>query len=162
VIAIDQGLTPAGPSGRRWPIAWSALPQVHLHTKSWCGRPQHSTSVIPARLIWADQSAQVDPQRDLFVVGGTPRSFTDFASERLGLGGRAASDATTRSVGKAPRFGAKTAQPPGDWEGPFSMERWVRIGTWPTSMPAIPIRCLFGTRLSMLLRTAGGPRCLGF
>jgi 4-hydroxy-3-polyprenylbenzoate decarboxylase len=49
----------------------------------------------PRQVIWAISSL-VDPQRDLIVVEDTPFDTLDFASERLGLGGRLAIDATTK------------------------------------------------------------------
>jgi 4-hydroxy-3-polyprenylbenzoate decarboxylase len=49
----------------------------------------------PRQVVWAI-AAQVDPQRDLFVLENTPFDTLDFASEKLGLGGRMAIDATTK------------------------------------------------------------------
>jgi 4-hydroxy-3-polyprenylbenzoate decarboxylase len=73
---------------------WSALPQF-TYTKFVVVVDQAINIRDPRQVIWAI-AALVDPQRDLFVLEDTPFDTLDFASERLGLGGRLAIDATTK------------------------------------------------------------------
>ena len=73
---------------------WSALPQF-TYTKFVVVVDKHINVRDPRQVVWAI-AAQVDPQRDLFVLENTPFDTLDFASEQLGLGGRMAIDATTK------------------------------------------------------------------
>ncbi|NBO28507.1 MAG: UbiD family decarboxylase, partial [Synechococcaceae bacterium WB6_1A_059] len=90
---------------------WSALPQF-TYTKFVVVVDQAINVRDPRQVVWAI-AAQVDPQRDLFVLQDTPFDSLDFASERLGLGGRLAIDATTK-VGPEKRH---------EWGEPLSRSR---------------------------------------
>ena len=92
VIAIDKSYP--GQAKRAAMAFWSALPQF-TYTKFVVVVDQHISVRDPRQVIWAI-AAQVDPQRDLFVLENTPFDSLDFASEQLGLGGRLAIDATTK------------------------------------------------------------------
>jgi 4-hydroxy-3-polyprenylbenzoate decarboxylase len=92
VIAIDKAYP--GQAKRAAMAFWSALPQF-TYTKFVVVVDRAINIRDPRQVIWAI-SAQVDPQRDLFVLEDTPFDSLDFASERLGLGGRLAIDATTK------------------------------------------------------------------
>jgi 4-hydroxy-3-polyprenylbenzoate decarboxylase len=46
-------------------------------------------------VVWAI-SSKVDPSRDVFILPETPFDTLDFASQKLGLGGRMGIDATTK------------------------------------------------------------------
>ncbi len=92
VIAIDKAYP--GQAKRAAMAFWSALPQF-TYTKFVVVVDKSIAIRDPRQVIWAI-SAQVDPQRDLFVLEDTPFDSLDFASERLGLGGRLAIDATTK------------------------------------------------------------------
>jgi 4-hydroxy-3-polyprenylbenzoate decarboxylase len=92
VIAIDKAYP--GQARRAAMAFWSALPQF-TYTKFVVVVDKAINIRDPRQVIWAI-SAQVDPQRDLFVLEDTPFDSLDFASERLGLGGRLAIDATTK------------------------------------------------------------------
>ena len=92
VIAIDKAYP--GQAKRAAMAFWSALPQF-TYTKFVVVVDKSINIRDPRQVIWAI-SAQVDPQRDLFVLEDTPFDSLDFASERLGLGGRLAIDATTK------------------------------------------------------------------
>ena len=92
VIAIDKAYP--GQARRAAMAFWSALPQF-TYTKFVVVVDQSINIRDPRQVVWAI-SAQVDPQRDLFVLEDTPFDSLDFASERLGLGGRLAIDATTK------------------------------------------------------------------
>ena len=70
------------------------LPQF-TYTKFVVVVDKHINVRDPRQVVWAI-AAQVDPQRDLFVLENTPFDTLDFASEQLGLGGRMAIDATTK------------------------------------------------------------------
>jgi len=92
VISIDKAYP--GQAKRAAMAFWSALPQF-TYTKFVVVVDQHINVRDPRQVIWAI-AAQVDPQRDLFVLENTPFDSLDFASEQLGLGGRMAIDATTK------------------------------------------------------------------
>lgn len=49
----------------------------------------------PRQVVWAI-SSKVDPVRDVFILPETPFDTLDFASEKIGLGGRMGIDATTK------------------------------------------------------------------
>ena len=49
----------------------------------------------PRQVVWAITS-KVDPVRDVFILPETPFDTLDFASEKIGLGGRMGIDATTK------------------------------------------------------------------
>ncbi|GAB4544211.1 MAG: hypothetical protein Tsb0014_38180 [Pleurocapsa sp.] len=46
-------------------------------------------------VVWAI-SSKVDPSRDVFILPDTPFDTLDFASQKIGLGGRMGIDATTK------------------------------------------------------------------
>jgi 4-hydroxy-3-polyprenylbenzoate decarboxylase len=113
----------------------------------------------PRQVIWAI-SALVDPQRDLFVLEDTPFDTLDFASERLGLGGRLAIDATTK-IGPEKRHA---------WGEPLSRGaelearvdgRWAELGLADLG-GADPDPALFGYSFERVLERlaagAGRPR----
>jgi 4-hydroxy-3-polyprenylbenzoate decarboxylase len=103
----------------------------------------------PRQVVWAI-AAQVDPQRDLFVLDDTPFDSLDFASERLGLGGRLAIDATTK-VGPEKRH---------DWGEPLGRDaeseakldaRWEELGL-ADLVGNEPDPSLFGLQLENVLK----------
>jgi 4-hydroxy-3-polyprenylbenzoate decarboxylase len=123
VIAIDKAYP--GQARRAAMAFWSALPQF-TYTKFVVVVDKTIRIRDPRQVIWAI-SALVDPQRDLFVLEDTPFDSLDFASERLGLGGRLAIDATTK-IGPERRH---------DWGEPLARsselearldQRWAELG----------------------------------
>lgn len=92
VISIDKAYP--GQAKRAAMAFWTALPQF-TYTKFVVVVDRAINVRDPRQVVWAI-AAQVDPQRDLFVLEDTPFDSLDFASERLGLGGRLAIDATTK------------------------------------------------------------------
>lgn len=92
VLSIDKAYP--GQAKRAAMAFWTVLPQF-TYTKFVVVVDKSINIRDPRQVIWAI-SAQVDPQRDLFVLEDTPFDTLDFASERLGLGGRLAIDATTK------------------------------------------------------------------
>jgi 4-hydroxy-3-polyprenylbenzoate decarboxylase len=146
VIAIDKAYP--GQAKRAAMAFWSALPQF-TYTKFVVVVDKSINIRDPRQVIWAI-SAQVDPQRDLFVLEDTPFDSLDFASERLGLGGRLAIDATTK-VGPEKRH---------PWGEPLihSAElesrldrRWVELGLADLD-GGNPDPALFGYTMEQVLR----------
>tara|TARA_B100000700_G_C15058086_1_gene864013 strand:+ start:209 stop:1759 length:1551 start_codon:yes stop_codon:yes gene_type:complete len=92
VISINKAYP--GQAKRAALAFWSALPQF-TYTK-FIVIVDSSINVRDARqVVWAVAS-QVDPKRDLFILEKTPFDSLDFSSEKIGLGGRLAIDATTK------------------------------------------------------------------
>jgi 4-hydroxy-3-polyprenylbenzoate decarboxylase len=73
---------------------WSALPQF-TYTKFVIVVDEGINIRDPRQVVWA-LSSKVDPVRDVFILPSTPFDTLDFASEKLGLGGRMGIDATTK------------------------------------------------------------------
>ncbi len=73
---------------------WSALPQF-TYTKFVIVVDQDINIRDPRQVVWAI-SSKVDPVRDVFILPNTPFDSLDFASEKIGLGGRMGIDATTK------------------------------------------------------------------
>jgi 4-hydroxy-3-polyprenylbenzoate decarboxylase len=123
VIAIDKAYP--GQAKRAAMAFWSALPQF-TYTKFVVVVDKAINIRDPRQVIWAI-SALVDPQRDLFVLENTPFDTLDFASERLGLGGRLAIDATTK-IGPEKRhaWGEPLARGP-ELEARVTA-RWAELG----------------------------------
>jgi 4-hydroxy-3-polyprenylbenzoate decarboxylase len=123
IIAIDKAYP--GQAKRAAMAFWSALPQF-TYTKFVVVVDASINVRDPRQVVWAI-AAQVDPQRDLFVLENTPFDSLDFASEQLGLGGRMAMDATTK-IGPEKRH---------EWGKPLSHDadlenkvdaRWQELG----------------------------------
>jgi 4-hydroxy-3-polyprenylbenzoate decarboxylase len=152
VIAIDKAYP--GQARRAAMAFWSALPQF-TYTKFVVVVDKTINIRDPRQVIWAI-SALVDPQRDLFVLEDTPFDSLDFASERLGLGGRLAIDATTK-------IGPERNHP---WGEPLRRSealearldaRWHELGLGDLGdRPADP--ALFGYRLEHVLERLTGRR----
>jgi 4-hydroxy-3-polyprenylbenzoate decarboxylase len=145
VIAIDKAYP--GQAKRAAMAFWSALPQF-TYTKFVVVVDKAINIRDPRQVIWAI-SAQVDPQRDLFVLEDTPFDSLDFASDRLGLGGRLAIDATTK-IGPEKRH---------EWGEPLSRpaeleerveQRWAELGLADLGQGE-PDPALFGYTLEALL-----------
>jgi 4-hydroxy-3-polyprenylbenzoate decarboxylase len=73
---------------------WSALPQF-TYTKFVIVVDESINIRDPRQVVWAI-SSKVDPVRDVFILPQTPFDSLDFASEKIGLGGRMGIDATTK------------------------------------------------------------------
>ncbi len=73
---------------------WSALPQF-TYTKFVIVVDETINIRDPRQVVWAI-SSKVDPTRDVFILPQTPFDSLDFASEKIGLGGRMGIDATTK------------------------------------------------------------------
>ncbi len=145
VIAIDKAYP--GQAKRAAMAFWTALPQF-TYTKFVVVVDKAINIRDPRQVIWAI-SALVDPQRDLFVLGDTPFDSLDFASERLGLGGRLAIDATTK-VGPEKRhpWGEPLQRPP-ELEARLD-GRWQELGLADVANHS-PDPALFGYTLEHVL-----------
>ncbi|MFY0608857.1 MAG: UbiD family decarboxylase [Candidatus Atelocyanobacterium thalassa] len=73
---------------------WSALPQF-TYTKFVVVVDDSINIRDPRQVMWAI-SSKTDPSRDIFILADTPFDTLDFASEKIGLGGRMGIDATTK------------------------------------------------------------------
>ena len=92
VISIKKAY-PA--QARRTALAfWSALPQF-TYIKFVIVVDDKFNIRDPPQVLWAI-SSKVDPSRDVFILPNTPFDSLDFASEKIGLGGRMGIDATTK------------------------------------------------------------------
>ncbi len=92
IIAIDKAYP--GQARRAALAFWSALPQF-TYTKFVIVVDKAINIRDPRQVVWAITS-KVDPSRDVFILPETPFDSLDFASEKIGLGGRMGIDATTK------------------------------------------------------------------
>ncbi|NLQ03653.1 UbiD family decarboxylase [Cylindrospermopsis raciborskii] len=92
IISIDKAYP--GQARRAALAFWSALPQF-TYTKFVIVVDKNINIRDPRQVVWAI-SSKVDPSRDVFILPNTPFDTLDFASEKLGLGGRMGIDATTK------------------------------------------------------------------
>ncbi|TVQ20843.1 MAG: UbiD family decarboxylase [Leptolyngbya sp. DLM2.Bin15] len=92
IISIDKAYP--GQARRAALAFWSALPQF-TYTKFVIVVDKEINIRDPRQVVWAITS-KVDPSRDVFILPDTPFDTLDFASERIGLGGRMGIDATTK------------------------------------------------------------------
>lgn len=92
IIAIDKAYP--GQARRAALAFWSALPQF-TYTKFVIVVDKSINIRDPRQVVWAVTS-KVDPVRDVFILPETPFDSLDFASEKIGLGGRMGIDATTK------------------------------------------------------------------
>ncbi len=92
IISIDKAYP--GQARRAALAFWSALPQF-TYTKFVIVVDKNINIRDPRQVVWAI-SSKVDPSRDVFILPETPFDTLDFASQKLGLGGRMGIDATTK------------------------------------------------------------------
>lgn len=92
IISIDKAYP--GQARRAALAFWSALPQF-TYTKFVIVVDKSINIRDPRQVVWAI-SSKVDPSRDVFILPDTPFDTLDFASEKVGLGGRMGIDATTK------------------------------------------------------------------
>jgi 4-hydroxy-3-polyprenylbenzoate decarboxylase len=92
IISIDKAYP--GQARRAALAFWSALPQF-TYTKFVIVVDKSINIRDPRQVVWA-LTSKVDPVRDVFILPETPFDTLDFASEKVGLGGRMGIDATTK------------------------------------------------------------------
>ncbi|WP_225323064.1 UbiD family decarboxylase [Synechococcus sp. RSCCF101] len=152
VISIDKAYP--GQAKRAAMAFWSALPQF-TYTKFVVVVDAAINVRDPRQVVWAI-AAQVDPQRDLFVLEDTPFDSLDFASERLGLGGRLAIDATTKLGPEKRHDWGESLSRPADLEARVS-DRWEELGlAGLEDRPADPT--LFGYAIEQVLDRLRGSK----
>jgi 4-hydroxy-3-polyprenylbenzoate decarboxylase len=149
VISIDKAYP--GQAKRAAMAFWSALPQF-TYTKFVVVVDRSINVRDPRQVVWAI-AAKVDPQRDLFVLADTPFDSLDFASERLGLGGRLAIDATTKIGPEKRHHWGEPLQRDEQLEQRVS-QRWLELGLNDLGSGE-PDPSLFGLQLEHLLERLG-------
>jgi 4-hydroxy-3-polyprenylbenzoate decarboxylase len=150
VLSIDKAYP--GQARRAAMAFWSALPQF-TYTKFVVVVDSSINIRDPRQVVWAI-SARVDPQRDLFVLEDTPFDSLDFASERLGLGGRLAIDATTKIGPERRHEWGEPLGRPAELEARVEA-RWGELGLADLG-GAEPDPALFGYTLENLLARRRG------
>ncbi len=104
---------------------WSALPQF-TYTKFVIVVDESINIRDPRQVVWAI-SSKVDPVRDVFILPQTPFDSLDFASEKIGLGGRMGIDATTKIAPEADHeWGAALESDPE--VAAMCDRRWIEYG----------------------------------
>ena len=146
VISVDKAYP--GQAKRAAMAFWSALPQF-TYTKFVVIVDSTINVRDPRQVIWTIAS-QVDPQRDLFILENTPFDSLDFASERIGLGGRLAIDAT-KKIGPEKRHEWGEALCRTDEIEKNVDERWQELGLSDLECKE-PDPSLFGYVIDELLR----------
>jgi 4-hydroxy-3-polyprenylbenzoate decarboxylase len=99
IISIDKAYP--GQARRAALAFWSALPQF-TYTKFVIVVDKTINIRDPRQVVWAI-SSKVDPTRDVFILPDTPFDSLDFASVKLGMGGRMGIDATTKTYPETDR-----------------------------------------------------------
>jgi 4-hydroxy-3-polyprenylbenzoate decarboxylase len=123
IIAIKKSYP--GQARRAALAFWSALPQF-TYTKFVVVVDDKINIRDPRQVIWAISSL-VDPSRDVFILPDTPFDSLDFASAKLGMGGRMGIDATTKIYPESDREFAEplTSDPA---IAKLVTERWLEYG----------------------------------
>jgi 4-hydroxy-3-polyprenylbenzoate decarboxylase len=123
IISIDKAYP--GQAKRAALAFWSALPQF-TYTKFVIVVDKSINIRDPRQVVWAI-SSKVDPVRDVFILPETPFDTLDFASEKIGLGGRMGIDATTKIPPEtAHEWGAVLESDPDTAE--MVTQRWQEYG----------------------------------
>lgn len=151
VIAIDKAY--AGQARRAAMAFWGVLPQF-TYTKFVVVVDESINVRDPRQVLWAI-SAKVDPQRDLLVIGDSPFDSLDFASERIGLGGRMAIDATTKIGPERRHDWGKALERDAPTEARIT-ERWDELGLGDLGQTP-PDPALFGYVMENVLARLGRP-----
>ena len=123
IISIDKAYP--GQAKRAALAFWSALPKF-TYTKFVIVVDKSINIRDPRQVVWAI-SSKVDPVRDVFILPETPFDTLDFASEKIGLGGRMGIDATTKIPPEtAHEWGAVLESDPDTAE--MVTKRWQEYG----------------------------------
>jgi 4-hydroxy-3-polyprenylbenzoate decarboxylase len=123
IISIDKAYP--GQARRAALAFWSALPQF-TYTKFVIVVDKDINIRDPRQVVWAI-SSKVDPTRDVFILPDTPFDTLDFASVRLGMGGRMGIDATTKTYPETDREWGKPLESDPDVAAIVS-QRWAEYG----------------------------------
>jgi len=123
IISIDKAYP--GQAKRAALAFWSALPQF-TYTKFVIVVDKEINIRDPGQVVWAI-SSKVDPSRDVFILPETPFDSLDFASVKIGLGGRMGIDATTKIPPETDhQWGSALESDPETAE--MVSRRWVEYG----------------------------------
>jgi 4-hydroxy-3-polyprenylbenzoate decarboxylase len=123
IISIDKAYP--GQARRAALAFWSALPQF-TYTKFVIIVDKDINVRDPRQVVWAI-SSKVDPSRDVFILPETPFDTLDFASQKLGLGGRMGIDATTKIYPEIDHKWGEPLEPDTDVSAMVNC-RWVEYG----------------------------------
>lgn len=123
IISIDKAYP--GQARRAALAFWSALPQF-TYTKFVIVVDKDINIRDPRQVVWAI-SSKVDPSRDVFILPETPFDTLDFASAKVGLGGRMGIDATTKIAPETDHEWGKPLESDTDTAAMVS-RRWAEYG----------------------------------
>ncbi|MEQ9670343.1 UbiD family decarboxylase [Coleofasciculus sp. G2-EDA-02] len=123
IISIDKAYP--GQARRAALAFWSALPQF-TYTKFVIVVDKDINIRDPRQVVWAI-SSKVDPSRDVFILPNTPFDSLDFASEKIGLGGRMGIDATTKIPPETEHEWGATLESDADVAAMVD-RRWIEYG----------------------------------
>ncbi len=132
IISIDKAYP--GQARRAALAFWSALPQF-TYTKFVIVVDQAINIRDPRQVVWAI-SSKVDPVRDVFILPETPFDTLDFASEKVGLGGRMGIDATTKLYPETNHEWGEVLESDSDVAAQVS-RRWAEYGLTDLKMTEI-------------------------
>uniref|UniRef100_B8HY79 UbiD family decarboxylase n=1 Tax=Cyanothece sp. (strain PCC 7425 / ATCC 29141) TaxID=395961 RepID=B8HY79_CYAP4 len=132
ILSIDKAYP--GQARRAALAFWSALPQF-TYTKFVIVVDKTINIRDPGQVVWAI-SSKVDPSRDVFILPDTPFDSLDFASQKIGLGGRMGIDATTKIPPETEHeWGEPLASDPGMAE--LVERRWAEYGLADLNLGAV-------------------------
>ncbi|NEO83050.1 MAG: UbiD family decarboxylase [Spirulina sp. SIO3F2] len=142
IIAIDKAYP--GQAKRAALAFWSALPQF-TYTKFVVVVDKDINIRDPRQVVWAI-SSKVDPARDVFILPETPFDTLDFASEKLGLGGRMGIDATTKIPPETDHAWGEVLESDPDVAAQVDA-RWAELGLGDIDLSAVD-PAVFGYEMS--------------
>ncbi len=132
IISIDKAYP--GQARRAALAFWSALPQF-TYTKFVIVVDKDINIRDPRQVVWAI-SSKVDPNRDVFILPDTPFDSLDFASEKIGLGGRMGIDATTKMYPETNHEWGEALESDADVAAMVS-RRWAEYGLADLNLEAV-------------------------
>jgi 4-hydroxy-3-polyprenylbenzoate decarboxylase len=138
IISIDKAYP--GQARRAALAFWSALPQF-TYTKFVIVVDKDINIRDPRQVVWAI-SSKVDPSRDVFILPDTPFDTLDFASAKVGLGGRMGIDATTKIAPETDHEWGEPLESDADTAAMVS-RRWAEYGLADLDLSEVNIN-LFG------------------
>lgn len=142
IISIDKAYP--GQARRAALAFWSALPQF-TYTKFVIVVDKDINIRDPRQVVWAI-SSKVDPVRDVFILPETPFDTLDFASEKVGLGGRMGIDATTKIPPETDHAWGDALESDPDVAARVG-QRWAEYGLGDIDLAMVDSNC-FGYEIS--------------
>jgi 4-hydroxy-3-polyprenylbenzoate decarboxylase len=138
IISIDKAYP--GQARRAALAFWSALPQF-TYTKFVIVVDKDINIRDPRQVVWAI-SSKVDPSRDVFILPDTPFDTLDFASAKVGLGGRMGIDATNKIAPETDHEWGEPLESDADTAAMVS-RRWAEYGLADLDLSEVDVN-LFG------------------